>query len=180
MDKDILINIAKKSIERKFNNKINIDKEELLKNSNFLNEKRATFVTLTLNKELRGCIGSLEANRTLFDDLVNNAYMAAFEDPRFLELSFEEFKKIEIEISILTPPIIVEYKDFEDLKSKIRPYIDGVIIEQDGKRSTFLPQVWDMLPNFDDFFAHLCYKGGFEVDDNFKPKVYKYEVEKIK
>ncbi|MBP6289211.1 MAG: AmmeMemoRadiSam system protein A, partial [Aliarcobacter sp.] len=123
MDKDILINIAKKSIERKFNNKINIDKEELLKNSNFLNEKRATFVTLTLNKELRGCIGSLEANRTLFDDLVNNSYMAAFEDPRFLELSFEEFKKIEIEISILTPPIIVEYKDFEDLKSKIRPYI---------------------------------------------------------
>ena len=180
MDKDILINIAKKSIERKFNNKINIDKKELLKNSNFLNEKRATFVTLTLNKELRGCIGSLEANRTLFDDLVNNAYMAAFEDPRFLELSFEEFKKIEIEISILTPPIIVEYKDFEDLKSKTRPYIDGVIIEQDGKRSTFLPQVWDMLPNFDDFFSHLCYKGGFEIDDNFKPKVYKYEVEKIK
>ena len=116
MDKDILINIAKKSIERKFNNKINIDKEELLKNSNFLNEKRATFVTITLNKELRGCIGSLEANRTLFDDLVNNAYMAAFEDPRFLELSFEEFNKIEIEISILTPPILVEYKDFEDLK----------------------------------------------------------------
>ena len=137
MDKDILINIAKKSIERKFNNKINIDKKELLKNNNFLNEKRASFVTLTLNKELRGCIGSLEANRTLFDDVVNNAYMAAFEDPRFLELSFEEFKKIEIEISILTPPIIVEYKDFEDLKSKIRPYIDGVIIEQDGKRSTF-------------------------------------------
>ena len=180
MDKDILINIAKKSIERKFNNKINIDKKELLKNNNFLNEKRASFVTLTLNKELRGCIGSLEANRTLFDDVINNAYMAAFEDPRFLELSFEEFKKIEIEISILTPPIIVEYKDFEDLKSKIRPYIDGVIIEQDGKRSTFLPQVWDMLPNFDYFFAHLCYKGGFEVDDNFKPKVYKYEVEKIK
>ncbi|MGJ0308903.1 AmmeMemoRadiSam system protein A [Aliarcobacter cryaerophilus] len=138
MDKDILINIAKKSIERKFNNKINIDKKELLKNNNFLNEKRASFVTLTLNKELRGCIGSLEANRTLFDDVVNNAYMAAFEDPRFLELSFEEFKKIEIEISILTPPIIVEYKDFEDLKSKIRPYVDGVIIEQDGKRSTFL------------------------------------------
>ena len=88
--------------------------------------------------------------------------------------------KIEIEISILTPPIIIEYKDFEDLKSKIRPYIDGVIIEQDGKRSTFLPQVWDMLPKFDDFFAHLCYKGGFEIDDNFKPKVYKYEVEKVK
>lgn len=63
--------------------------------------------------------------------------MAAFEDPRFLELSFEEFKKIEIEISILTPPIIVEYKDFEDLKSKIRPYIDGVIIEQDGKEVLF-------------------------------------------
>ena len=119
MDKDILINIAKKSIERKFNNKINIDKKDLLKNNNFLNEKRASFVTLTLNKELRGCIGSLEANRTLFDDLVNNAYMAAFEDPRFLELSFEEFNKIEIEISILTPPIIVEYKDFEDLKNRL-------------------------------------------------------------
>ena len=85
--------------------------------------------------------------------------MAAFEDPRFLELSFEEFKKIEIEISILTPPIIVEYKDFEDLKSKIRPYIDGVIIEQDGKRSTFFkPQVWDMLPNFDDFLLIYAIK----------------------
>lgn len=180
MRKDILIDIAKKSIEKRFNNSIKLPKDELLKNNSFLSEKRATFVTLTLNSELRGCIGSLEATKTLFDDLVNNSYMAAFEDLRFLELSFEEFKKIEIEISILTPPKKVEYKNFEDLKSKIEPNVDGVIIEQNGKRSTFLPQVWDMLPTFDEFFAHLCYKGSFEVDDSFKPIVYKYEVEKIK
>ncbi|AXK48515.1 AMMECR1 domain-containing protein [Aliarcobacter trophiarum LMG 25534] len=180
MKRDILMDIVKKSIEKEFNSDINIDKSELIKNNNFLNEKRATFITLTLNNELRGCIGSLEADKTLFDDLVNNSYMAAFQDPRFLELSLEEFKKVEIEISILTPPTIVEYKDFEDLRSKIKPNIDGVIIEQEGKRSTFLPQVWKMLPTFDEFFAHLCYKGGFEVDDSFNPKVYKYEVEKIK
>ena len=76
MRKDILIDIAKKSIEKRFNNSIKLSKDELLKNNSFLSEKRATFVTLTLNSELRGCIGSLEANRTLFDDLVNNSTFA--------------------------------------------------------------------------------------------------------
>lgn len=180
MNKELLKDIAKKSIKSKFDNKIKIDKEKLLKEFSFLNEKRATFVTLTLNGELRGCIGSLVATKTLLDDLISNSYMAAFEDPRFLELRAEEFEKIDIEISLLTKPKKIEYSNFNDLKKQIIPNKHGVILEFKAKRSTFLPQVWQQLPNFDDFFSQLCYKGGFEVDENFRPDIYIYEVEKIK
>lgn len=155
MNKELLKDIAKKSIKSKFDNKIKIDKEKLLKEFSFLNEKRATFVTLTLNGELRGCIGSLVATKTLLDDLISNSYMAAFEDPRFFELRAEEFEKVDIEISLLTKPKKIEYSNFNDLKKQIIPNKHGVILEFKAKRSTFLPQVWQQLPNFDDFF-HNC------------------------
>lgn len=180
MNKELLKDIAKQSIKSKFDNKIKINKEKFLKEFSFLNEKRATFVTLTVNGELRGCIGSLVATKTLLDDLISNSYMAAFEDPRFLELRDEEFEKVDIEISLLTIPKKIEYSNFNDLKKQIIPNKHGVILEFKAKRSTFLPQVWEHLPNFDDFFSQLCYKGGFEVDENFRPDVYIYEVEKIK
>jgi len=180
MYKKILLDIVKNSINSKFDKNITINKDILIKQFSFLNEKKATFVTLYLDNNLRGCIGTLYANRRLIDDLINNAYMAAFEDPRFYELSYEEFLKVSIEISILTSPIEILYDNFEDLEQKIKPNIDGVILEDKGRRSTFLPQVWEQLPLFQDFFAHLCHKGSFEIDKNFKPKVYVYQVEKIK
>ena len=149
-------------------------RKQFVENQNLRIKFIGTFIRFGMRNNFKG----MPMETLLFTD-IRSIDESIYEDHVWFNMT-KEFNKIEIEISILTPPIIVEYKDFEDLKSKIRPYIDGVIIEQDGKRSTFLPQVWDMLPNFDDFFAHLCYKGGFEVDDNFKPKVYKYEVEKIK
>ena len=179
-ENELLIYIAKKSIERKFTNSFDLNKDELLEKYSFLAQNRATFVTLKLNGSLRGCIGSLVARRTLFDDIVSNAYMSAFEDVRFYELSFEEFQKISIEISILSDNVEIFYKDFEDLKSKIRANIDGVILEFDGKRSTYLPQVWQQLPKFEDFFVSLCNKGGFEIDENFHPRVFVYQVKSIK
>ena len=181
MENQVLLEIARKSIEKKFNPNIKIDKDEVLENFPFLSQNGATFVTLTLNNQLRGCIGSLQAFRSLFDDLVSNAYAAAFEDPRFYELTFEEFEKVKIEISILTTPVEIKYTDIDDLKSKIKPNVHGVIIQKDGRRSTFLPQVWEQLPTFEEFFSHLCYKGSFEVNClEHHPQIFVYEVNKIK
>ncbi|OCL83558.1 AmmeMemoRadiSam system protein A [Arcobacter porcinus] len=180
MDKRLLLDLARKSILQKFDKNIEIDKILLKQKYPFLSEKRASFVTINKDGKLRGCIGSLIATKSLLDDLLSNSYMAAFEDPRFFELSETEFKECEIELSILSHPKELIYKDFDDLKEKLIPNIHGVILEFDGRRSTFLPQVWQMLPKFEDFFAQLCYKGSFEIDENFRPKVYTYEVEIIK
>lgn len=180
MNSKLLLDIARKSIEKKFNLDISIDKEKLLEDFPEFKKNSATFVTLTINGQLRGCIGSLQAYRPLLDDLIGNAYAAAFSDPRFLELSSEEFKKVDIEISILTTPVEIVYTNLMELKDKLKPNIHGVILQKDGKRSTFLPQVWEQLPNFEEFFAHLCHKGGFEITEDFHPQVFTYEVQKIK
>lgn len=181
MENQILLDITKKSIEKKFDETIKIDKIKLLSDFPFLAQNSATFVTLTLNGQLRGCIGSLQSYRTLLDDLISNAYAAAFEDPRFYELTRDEFKKVKIEISILSTPVEVIYKNIEDLKLKIKPNIHGVILQKDGRRSTFLPQVWEQLPSFEEFFSHLCYKGSFEENClEFHPQIFIYEVKKIK
>lgn len=181
MKNQILLEIAKKSIKRKFDSNIKIDKDELLKDFPKLKEIGATFVTLKLNNELRGCIGTLNAKVSILEDLISNAYGAAFEDPRFYELTKEEFEKTDIEISILSSPVQIQYTDIEDLKSKIKPNIHGVILQKDGRRSTFLPQVWEQLPTFEEFFSHLCYKGSFEEDClEFHPQIFIYEVKKIK
>ncbi|MDD2896086.1 MAG: AmmeMemoRadiSam system protein A [Aliarcobacter sp.] len=181
MENHVLLDIAKKSIEKKFDSSVKINNEKLLKDFPFLAQNGATFVTLTLNNQLRGCIGTLQAYRPLLDDLISNAFAAAFEDPRFYELTLDEFKKVNIEISILSTPIEVIYADIEDLKSKIKPNFHGVILQKDGRRSTFLPQVWEQLPTFEEFFSHLCYKGSFEPNClEFHPQVFTYEVKKIK
>ena len=181
MENQILLDITKKSIEKKFDETVKIDKTKLLTDFPFLAQNSATFVTLTLNGQLRGCIGSLQSYRTLLDDLTSNAYAAAFEDPRFYELTRDEFKKVKIEISILSTPVEVIYTDIKDLKSKIKPNIHGVILQKDGRRSTFLPQVWEQLPTFEEFFSHLCYKGNFEENClEFHPQIFTYAVKKIK
>ncbi len=178
---DLLLILAKKSIESEFDKSINIDKENLLNNYEILNEQRATFVTLTLNGKLRGCIGSLIAHRNMFDDIFNNAKAAAFGDPRFEKLSFEEFKEVKIEISLLTIPKVLEYKDLDDLKNKLIKNKPGVILELDGKRATFLPQVWEQLSSADIFLSHLCQKAGLNPKSlRTFPNIQTYEAEKIK
>jgi AmmeMemoRadiSam system protein A len=120
----------------------------------------ATFVTLTQRGELRGCIGSLEAWRPLLDDVQENARNAAFRDPRFEPLSADELPVTRVEVSLLTPPEPLTFTGEADALAQLRPDIDGVIFTAGHQRSTFLPQVWEQLPEPAEFMAHLKQKAG--------------------
>ncbi|MCK9372956.1 MAG: AmmeMemoRadiSam system protein A [Sulfuricurvum sp.] len=158
-----------------------IDKGSLLSIHPELSEKKATFVTLTLHGHLRGCIGSLIAHRPLLDDLISNAESAAFHDPRFPPLNSAEADAIQIEVSLLTDPQSVEYRDEDELKKIIRPGIDGVILRYGNHQATFLPQVWEELNDFETFFAHLGMKAGINANPiAYHPEIYTYQVDKIK
>lgn len=122
--------------------------------------ERATFVTLYLGGRLRGCIGSLQAREPLIDNIRKNAVSAARHDPRFPELTPEEFKRVRIEISILTPPRPLAYENGPDLPRKLIPFQDGVVIRKGGHRATYLPQVWEQLPEPEAFLSRLCQKAG--------------------
>jgi AmmeMemoRadiSam system protein A len=127
-------------------------------------ERRGTFVTLTIGKALRGCIGSIIPIKPLIMDIVDNSINAAFRDPRFYPLTKQEFKSIEIEISILTIPERLEFNNLWDLYDKIRPGIDGVILRKSIYQATFLPQVWQELSSKEQFFGQLCNKAGLPFD----------------
>ena len=145
----------------------------------WLQQPRATFVTLTLNGELRGCIGSLEAKRPLGIDVRENAVGAAFRDPRFKPLTVDEWKDTHVEVSLLSPLEALEPDSDEALQAMLRPGIDGVLIQYGHHRSTFLPQVWEQLPKPRDFLASLRRKAGLPPD-LFEPglKVWRYTVTK--
>jgi AmmeMemoRadiSam system protein A len=129
-----------------------------------LAKKGASFVTLTIDGRLRGCIGSVEAHRPLFEDVASNAIHAAFFDPRFEPLSPEEFNIVAIEVSVLTEPKPLAYAGAGDLLTKLRPGVDGVILGRGARRATFLPQVWEELPKKEAFLGHLCAKAGLASD----------------
>ncbi len=130
-----------------------------------LREQGASFVTLTMGGKLRGCIGALEAFQPLADDVREHAVAAALEDPRFPQVREDEFSRIQVEVSRLTRPIPLAYRDANDLLSKLRPHVDGVILKDAyGRRATFLPQVWEKIPNPSDFLGDLCYKMGASQD----------------
>lgn len=125
-----------------------------------LQSRCGTFVTLKIGGQLRGCIGSLEGRQPLVDGVAANAVNAAFHDPRFSALQAKELDRIVIEVSVLTKPEPLAYKDHADLTAKLRPHIDGVTIRKGYAGATFLPQVWDQLPKPEDFLSHLCMKAG--------------------
>lgn len=146
-----------------------------------LDEPGATFVTLTQQGELRGCIGSLEAWRPLDADVRANARAAAFRDPRFSPLAAEELPITCVEVSLLGSAQPLSFMDESDVWRQLRPGIDGVILEYQGRRGTFLPQVWDSLPEPKLFLAHLKQKAGFAPDfwsDDIR--LQRYEVRKWK
>jgi AmmeMemoRadiSam system protein A len=120
----------------------------------------ASFVTLTVRGALRGCIGALEASKPLALDVCEHAVAAALEDPRFDPVRPDELAGIEVEVSRLTAPSDLPYRDPEDLLHKLRPGVDGVILRDGPRRATFLPQVWDKLPDKAEFLDHLCAKMG--------------------
>lgn len=122
--------------------------------------KRGTFVTLTIGKNLRGCIGSLTASETVVESVRGNAIHAAFNDHRFEPLTLEELSRVTVAVSILTDPTPLSFKDADDLLEKLRPGVDGVILRKGGRSATFLPQVWEQLPRKKEFLSHLCVKAG--------------------
>ena len=126
----------------------------------WLGQTGATFVTLMKEGRLRGCIGSLQAQRSLRDDVRENALAAAFRDPRFPALTLEEWPRCSVEISLLSRPKTMHFADEQDLLAQVRPGEDGIILEFAGKRATFLPQVWEGLPDRQRFFAELKRKAG--------------------
>ena len=146
-----------------------------------LSEHGASFVTLTIHGELRGCIGVLEAWQPLVDDVREHAVAAALEDPRFRPVDETELDRIKIEVSRLTVPRPLEYSSSADLLKKLRPHVDGVILKNDYRRATFLPQVWDQIPDPEDFLDHLCAKMGARPNLwlNTKLQVYVYQVEEF-
>ncbi|MDY6906316.1 MAG: AmmeMemoRadiSam system protein B [Thermodesulfobacteriota bacterium] len=147
-----------------------------------LQAKRGVFVTLTMNGELRGCIGSLTPDEAIITGVRRNAINAAFHDPRFPALTKEEAKQMEVEVSILTEPQPMAYKDSKDLLEKLCPDIDGVIIRKGLARATFLPQVWEQLPTREEFLSHLCNKAGLPGNAWEQPglEVLTYQVQYFK
>lgn len=145
-----------------------------------LQQPGASFVTLNLHGQLRGCIGSLEARRPLAVDVAENAYAAAFRDPRFPPLSDSEFPQLEYHISLLNPAEPMQFTSEPDLLAQLRPHVDGLILEDRGHRGTFLPAVWESLPEPEQFWQHLKLKAGLPADywsDSLK--VSRYTVEEF-
>lgn len=129
-----------------------------------LQERGATFVTLTEDGELRGCIGSLNAHRPLGQDVVENALGAAFRDPRFPPVTAREWPRIGVEVSLLSDPEFMEFRDEAEVLTRLRPGIDGVIFFNGCQKATFLPQVWAQLPDPREFLGALKRKAGKPTD----------------
>ena len=152
-----LLTLARETISCRVNNRKDFPEGD--QDPAFL-QRLATFVTLKISGKLRGCIGNLEPVSTLWDGVKNNALSAAFNDHRFSPLSAEELGNVDIDISVLSLPAPLEYSNYLDLEEKLRPGIDGVILQDGARGATFLPQVWEQLPSVDLFLGHLCRKAG--------------------
>lgn len=179
-EQQTLLRIARRAMECgvRRENLPAVDETDL---SSPLREHGASFVTLTIHGELRGCIGTLEARQPLARDVCEHAVAAALEDPRFPPVREDELSRIQIEVSRLTRPIQLEYKDAADLLTKLRPFVDGVILRDGFRRATFLPQVWEKIPDTADFLNHLCLKIGVDANRwrNQHLEVFLYQVEEF-
>lgn len=166
-DKQTLLAHARGALEYYFseNEILNDDAPD----SRFM-EKYGVFVSLRANEELRGCIGNIEPVFPMWDAISENAISAAVHDARFLQVTKEELKNISIEISILTPP---QQCSLDEIKTGE----DGVVLSQAGRKTTYLPQVWEQIKNRESFFSSLCEKAGLPSDcyNNNQTKFYKYQ-----
>jgi AmmeMemoRadiSam system protein A len=147
-----------------------------------LRHEGASFVTLNKHGRLRGCIGSLEARHPLVLDVQQNALGAALRDPRFPRVGPDEVEDLQVEVSVLSHPEPLHYDDAEDLHDKLRPGVDGVVVERGWQRATFLPQVWEKLTDEREFLQRLCLKAGLAPDAyaGGDLDVYTYQVEKFR
>jgi AmmeMemoRadiSam system protein A len=158
-----LLSVARKNIELDLFNQNDRSPIESNVSSKF-SEKRGTFVTLTIKGNLRGCIGHITPQESLIEGIRINSFNAAFRDPRFSPLSKKEWPKVKIEISILADPKPLPYSNSDDLLNKLRPDVDGVILKKGFYQATFLPQVWEQLPDKEEFLSHLCMKANLDED----------------
>lgn len=176
-DRKFLLELARKAIE---NHPSMVDvREDAL--TPVMKENRGVFVTLTIEERLRGCIGYIQPIKQLYEAVRDCAVNAAYADPRFRPVSPDEFQKIRIEISVLTVPEPLEYSGPEDLLAKLTPE-DGLVLKRGMHTSTFLPQVWEQLPDKTQFLEHLSMKAGLSADAWKEPDVTieTYRVEKFK
>ena len=178
-ERTILLKLARDSIMYSIKNRAEMS-VKLSDYPEHLGEKRACFITLNINDQLRGCIGSLEAYQPLVVDVAHNAYAAAFRDPRFSPLTAAEFDQLSIHISVLSEPELMHFDSEEDLLNQLRPGIDGLILSDNQYKGTFLPSVWESLKDSKQFLTHLKMKAGLTSDywsDTLK--VERYTVESI-
>lgn len=166
-----LLGIARSTLERLTADgiRLRLDLETLPPR---LREKRACFVTLNSHGELRGCTGTLVARRPLADEVSVTAVQTALDDPRFPPVVASEVPQIVIEISVLTPPVPLNYDGPDDLLLRLRPGIDGVLLQLGPYRSTFLPQVWERIPDPVEFLTMLSRKMGLPADTWRHPKLH--------
>lgn len=176
--KIMLLNLARESIAHYIKNgeKLEVDPNEVPKE---FKESTSVFVTLTIDGALRGCIGHMSPVKELYKDVIDNAFNAAFADPRFPPLEEEDLSRINIEISILNLPKKIEYIDSDDLLAKIKEGEDGIILLKDGKQATFLPQVWEDISDKTEFLEQLSLKAGLLKDDWKSAEIQIYHVEKF-
>jgi AmmeMemoRadiSam system protein A len=161
-ERDTLLGLARDSIREGLSGqKLAVRAEEY---SPALRTPGASFVTLHIERELRGCIGSLEARAPLALDVVSNAWSAAFRDPRFEPLSSAEYERLDIHLSVLTLPEPMQFTSEEDLLGQLRPGVDGLVIEESYRRGTFLPSVWEQLPDPREFLRYLKRKAGLPAE----------------
>ncbi len=171
-----LLKLARECLECQFSKKELQVSDEIKKK---FSDKKACFVTLTEDDELRGCIGTLQAHQELWKDVIDNAINAGFHDPRFLPLSSYELPKIKIEISVLSVSKKLNFKDEKDLLDKIDKNM-GIILKKGFYSSTFLPQVWEEISSKTEFLEHLSRKAGLDKDAWKDSEIWYYKVEKVK
>lgn len=162
-EQEILMKIARETLEKSVRDEP-LPKINLTTLPSALQKNGASFVTLTNNGRLRGCIGTLEANQPIAIDVQEHTVAAAFQDFRFPNIQPQELPLIQIEVSVLTPKTPLIYKNPDELINVLKPNIDGVVLQEGHRKATFLPQVWDTLQNPEEFLSHLCTKMGASKD----------------
>jgi AmmeMemoRadiSam system protein A len=178
--KDFIVNLPRKSLSFYFKNKESYTPKTQDLSDNLKAEK-ATFVTITKNSKLRGCMGKIKATQPLYMDIIKNTYNASFNDPRFPSVTKQELANLHFEISILSTPKQLKYTDSSTLCSLLAQSKPGVILESKFNRATYLPQVWKQLETPEKFLSHLCVKAGLPSNywEENKPSIKIYRVKRL-
>jgi AmmeMemoRadiSam system protein A len=176
-DRSVLLKLARSTIEAELIKGVKVIRPEEITPA--LKENRGCFVTLHKDGALRGCIGTIGAIKPLVISVEENAFNAAFRDPRFCSLEEKELENINIEVSVLSIPQELSFKDKDELKRKLKKGVHGVILSCGPCKATFLPQVWEQLPDVEKFLECLCIKAGMDKNcwKNKTTRVQTYETE---